>query len=82
MFYVYKRAESINVFSFQFLIPYSYGLYVFHQFVLMFLIYKLDIYQYLNHGLAPIILFIITTIVSLVVTNFFIKTKIGKFLIG
>lgn len=64
------------------LIKLSYGIYVFHQFILMALIYKLHVYKYLDYRVLPFVLFIVTICTSVILTNIFLRTKVGKFLIG
>jgi len=60
----------------------SYGLYVFHQFFLMFLVYDLKIDSWVDYRIAPFVMFILVLFSSLVLTNCVLKTKIGRFLIG
>lgn len=60
----------------------SYGVYVFHQFILMFLIYNLELFKYLDYKIAPFVMFGLVFFTSLILTNVFLKTRIGRFLIG
>lgn len=59
-----------------------FGMYVFHQFIIKFFIDYILIYQYLNYKTLPWILFLITTILSWILTTLFLKTKTGKYLLG
>lgn len=64
------------------LVNYSYGIYVFHQFLLLILIYNLHIYKYISYYFLPYILFVAVTVVSYLLTKLFLKTTIGRYLIG
>ena len=58
-----------------------YGLYVFHQFILLYLYYRTSFTA--NLGLlTPWIAFVVTLLLSLLATKFFMKFKVGRFLIG
>lgn len=59
-----------------------YGVYVFHQFVLLYLYYNTKIPLYLNDFLLPLFMFFTTLSISVALTCLFKKTKIGGFLIG
>ena len=58
-----------------------YGLYVFHQFILKYLYYKTDI-ACLSGQYLPWVSFIITLLLSYILTSLFLKNKLGRFLIG
>lgn len=59
-----------------------YGLYVFHQFVLVLLYFKTPFVNNLHPLLVPWLGFIIIYVVSLCLTKLSLKTKLGRFLIG
>ena len=59
-----------------------YGIYVYHQFILVFLYFFTPIVAICNPLIVPWIGLIITLIISYVLTKVSLKTKIGKFLIG
>ena len=60
----------------------TFGIYIFHLFILLTLIYKCSFYNIINNYITPFVLFIITSILSILFTGLFLKTRIGKFLIG
>ena len=60
----------------------TYGIYVFHQFILQIMIYRFNIYQIIDYRVAPIIYFVFSFVISLFITNVFLKTRVGRFLIG
>lgn len=59
-----------------------YGIYVFHQFLLIYLYYHTQLPYVINGYLLPIISFSIVLIVSILMTKFALMTKIGRLLIG
>lgn len=61
---------------------FCFGIYIFHQFILKFLYYKIPLIYLNNTKLLPFIYFVITFIISMMLTYIFLKTKIGKTLIG
>ncbi len=60
----------------------AYGIYVFHQFILIALIYKTNVLQNVNPYLLPFILLFISLIFSWLLTQLTLKTKFGRILIG
>ncbi|MDM1380714.1 acyltransferase family protein [Myroides marinus] len=60
----------------------SYGVYVFHQFILMYLVYSFRLDLYCNVYFYPWILFIVTFLCSVLLTKIVLQTKLGKYLIG
>lgn len=61
---------------------YCYGVYVFHQFFLIWLYFRTPLVDTCNVYLIPWIGFIVSSVLSLSLVFVFLKTKIGKFLIG
>ena len=59
-----------------------YGVYVFHQFILIYLYYHTDFPKYFGSYLLPWFGFVVTIIISILLTKITLKTKIGRFLIG
>ena len=59
-----------------------YGVYVYHQFVLMYLYFFTPFVSVVHPLLVPWVGCIIILVVSLILTWFTLKTKIGRFLIG
>lgn len=59
-----------------------YGIYIFHQFILIFLYYHTDFPTLVNSYILPILSFIIVLLSSVLLTYLFTRSKIGKFLIG
>ncbi len=59
-----------------------YGMYVYHQFLLVFLYFYTPLYDSVNCYILPWIGFIITMLISLLFTNITLKTKVGRYLIG
>lgn len=59
-----------------------YGVYIFHQFILYYLIYETGMVNIIECHVLPFILFGITLASSVLVVNFTIKSRIGRFLIG
>lgn len=59
-----------------------YGLYVFHQFILVWLYFYTPLFNCCNEYLLPWVGFLITFSLSLILTRITLKTKLGKFLIG
>ena len=70
-------AESIVVLS-----TYCYGIYIIHQFILMLFYYNTPITDIINPIVLPWIAFIVTLLLSIVMTAMLLRTKIGRFLIG
>lgn len=61
----------------------SYGIYIFHQFILIYLIYNLHIYKIIqNVYILPVFLFVVSLLGSIVLTYLFLKTRLGRYLIG
>lgn len=68
---------------------YSYGIYVFHAWLISLLFLKGNFYSEWIYGRAianpiafPILLFVFVFGVSMLITHFLLKTKTGRFLIG
>lgn len=60
-----------------------YGVYVYHQFILVFIYFCTPLYSVCNtEYLLPWVGFILTLFISLVLTRLTLKTKFGRFLIG
>ena len=59
-----------------------YGVYVYHQFILIFLYYHTELPQILGTYLLPWFTCIITLVLSILITNISLKSRIGRFLIG
>jgi len=66
---------------FNILVKYCFGIYIFHLFILKILISSFRFESLFNEYIGFIILFLTTTIISLIVSILFQKTKIGKFLL-
>lgn len=58
------------------------GVYLIQQFILKAVYYKTIIPQVVNPNLLPWLLFLVTLVISLVISFLFNKTKVGRFLIG
>ncbi len=61
---------------------YCYGVYMFHQFVYVFLYFKMPLYDMVHPYLLPWVGFLITISISLLLTKLILKTHLGRFLIG
>ena len=59
-----------------------YGLYVYHQFVLVWLYFYSPLYDLCNEYLLPWVGFVITFFLSMLLTRLTLKTKLGTYLIG
>lgn len=59
-----------------------YGVYVYHQFILIWLYFFTPFVTTMNDLLVPWCGFVITLVISLLLTRITLKTKIGRFLIG
>lgn len=59
-----------------------YGVYVFHQFILVYLYFYTPLYDSLSIYLLPWVGLIVTFILSLILTFLFLRTKTGRLLIG
>lgn len=59
-----------------------YGVYVYHQFVLVVLYFYSPLVSLIHPLLLPWVGFVIILLISLIMTKVSLKTKIGKFLIG
>lgn len=59
-----------------------YGVYVYHQFILIFLYYYTPFVGMCPHWLVPWIGLLLTLALSLLLTKLTLKTKFGRFLIG
>ena len=61
---------------------YCFGIYIFQQFILMFLYYHTHLNHYISNNLLPWLGLIITLFLSSCLSFFLLKTKVGKYLIG
>lgn len=61
---------------------YCFGVYIVQQFFIVYFYYHTSAPSMLNIYLLPWITFVITLMISLIVTHLMLKTKIGRFLIG
>lgn len=61
---------------------YCYGVYVFHQFILMTIYYKIPTVDIIDPLILPWIGFAVTLILSLLFTHYTLRTRFGRFLIG
>lgn len=59
-----------------------YGVYVFHQFILLYLYYDTSLPDIFGTYWLPIVGFSITIVLSIILTKLLLKTKTGRFLIG
>lgn len=59
-----------------------YGVYVFHQFILVWLYFYTPLVSRVPNPMVPIIGFTIALSMSLALTKLLLKTKVGQFLIG
>lgn len=73
-----KKEIQINL---KILITYSFGIYIFHLFILKILISSFRFESLFNEYIGFIILFLTTKIISLTLSILFQKTKVGKFLL-
>lgn len=60
----------------------SYGVYIYHQFILIYLYHNVDTFNFIPIYIIPILFFFISLIISTYMTKISLKTKIGTFLIG
>ena len=61
---------------------YCFGVYIFQEFIIRIFYYKLGAISELNPYIFPWLSFAITLIISLILTHYSLKTRIGKFLLG
>lgn len=61
---------------------YCYGIYIFHQFVYVYVYFKTPLYDMVHPYLLPWVGFLITITISLLLTKLTLKTHLGRFLIG
>lgn len=59
-----------------------YGVYIYHQFILWYLVYYTNLVNKIGMNELPFILLLITLLVSVFLAQISLKTKVGKFLIG
>lgn len=59
-----------------------YGVYVFHQFLLIYVFYYTPLPIYINSYLLPFVSFIIAMTFSILLSRLFLMTRFGRFLIG
>ena len=60
------------------LLALSYGIYVYHQFVLKFIYYYTDIPQLINYYILPWVAFVLTLLISFFLTKLTLMTRIGR----
>lgn len=80
-FFLKYKIISVNSFLIR-VGSYCFGIYIFQQFILKFLYYKTALPLVINIWLLPWICFIITLGLSFILCYYFVKTKVGKLLIG
>ena len=61
---------------------YCYGVYIYHQFILMYLYYKTDLISIVPNALFPWLGFAITLVLSLIFCFLTLRTRLGRYLIG
>ncbi len=61
---------------------YCFGVYLFQEFIIRIFYYKLGAIETINPYFSPLISIVLTIVLSITLTHFTLKTKIGKFLIG
>ena len=61
---------------------YCFGVYIFQQFILNFIVTNPFITESLGSYLLPWVSFLFTLIISLLVTGLFLRTRLGRYLIG
>lgn len=61
---------------------YTFGIYIFQQFILQYIYYHTDIRYQIGIGYLPWIAFVFTLIASLLLAWLMRKTRVGKFLLG
>lgn len=59
-----------------------YGVYIFHQFILYYLVYYTSMVNIIEYHVLPFILLGITLVLSVLVAHLTLKSRIGRFLIG
>lgn len=59
-----------------------YGVYIYHQFILMWLYCHTPFYDIFGKIWTPLVGFIITSVLSILFTKLTLKTRFGRFLIG
>lgn len=60
----------------------TFGVYIFQQFILVWLYYHTKIVSYISSTIIPWIAFILTLVISLILTRLLRLSKIGRLLIG
>lgn len=75
------HGKSITNGALLFLGKSSYGIYIFHQFILVLLYYHTSLSSNLSPYLIPWFGLIVSLILSMVCTYFMLRTKVGRFLI-
>lgn len=80
-FFLKYKIISVNSFLIR-VSSYCFGIYIFQQFILKILYYKTTLPLVINIGLLPWICFIITLGLSFILCYYFVRTKVGKLLIG
>lgn len=61
---------------------YCFGVYILQQFLLMLIYYRSPLPYIVSTNILPYIAILITLVGCLVMVHFFLKTKVGRFLIG
>jgi fucose 4-O-acetylase-like acetyltransferase len=78
---VYLRNFHLYPFG-QKLASYSFGIYIFHHFIIPYIYYHSKLPYWINPYMLPIVTFIITSVASYAMTALLLKTKVGRALIG
>lgn len=73
----YKLSEKIITIS-----SYCFGVYIFQQFILQFLYYKTNLPVAVGPYWLPWIGCLLTVFASILICVFFMRTKVGRYLIG
>ncbi len=81
MMFSFKQLERAGISLSRFRWNGWYGVYIYHQFILMILYYDLPIHL-TDTWWLPFAMFIIALVSSVTLTQLSLKTKIGRFLIG
>ena len=59
-----------------------YGVYIYHQFILWYLVYHTNFINTIGLYELPFVFFLITLVISVLLAQMSLKTKFGRFLIG
>lgn len=61
---------------------YCYGVYIYHQFILLVIYYQLPVADYVHSMLVPWAATVFTILISLMFTKLTLQTRLGRYLIG